>query len=124
LPQAETFRVEGYREFMRACTRAEPDTKRYVRQAFRQVGDAVRADASSLFAPYDARSAARFRTYITQNGVAVGQSLRKTTGKRGDYGALQMRKALLPALHRQRHATEQAFEHAIDQIADRFESGG
>ena len=122
MPQRETFRVVGYQEFMRATARADKDTKRYVREAFRKVGDSVRLDAVQRFAQYDARSAAGYRTRVRQRGVAVEQSLRKTTGKRGDYGALQMRRALLPALAENQAATEQAFEHAVDQIADRFEA--
>lgn len=40
------------------------------------------------------------------------------TGRRGDYGALQMRKALLPALAENEQEVVEAFEDAMDKVAD------
>lgn len=119
----ETLRVRGYREFVRATNRAGLDARRAVRANFRQVGEPVRADAQRRFAKYSQRSATSFRVAVLVSGIRVEQGLRKTTGKRPDYGALQMRKALLPALQAKAPEVERAMEHAIDQVADHFDHG-
>ena len=41
-----TLRVEGYQDVMRAFARADKDTKRNMRAAFRDVGDVVKRDAA------------------------------------------------------------------------------
>lgn len=118
----ETLVVKGLRDFLRACDRAGKESKKEVRGAFRKVGDIVKVDAAERFLGYDARSAAGFRTVVRQRGVSVEQTLRKTTGLRPDFGALQMSKALLPALNEKEDAVEQAMEHAIDIVSDHFDN--
>ena len=121
MAQRETLAVHGYKEFLKACTVAEPKTRKEVRESLRKVGDVVRQDAVRRFSPISTRSAAGYRTRVRQRGVAVQQSLKKTTGKHPEYGSLQMRKALLPALQRNADEVEREFERAIDRIADDFE---
>jgi hypothetical protein len=123
VPRTETFRVIGYRELMRALKHADTDSRRFARAALRESGETVRRDATERFASVSVRSAAGYKVGVTQKSVRVYQSLRKTTGKRPDYGALQMRRALLPALAANEEETVKAFEDAIDRIADRFERG-
>lgn len=113
--------VKGYREFMRACSKAPKDTRTEVRAAFRVVGDIVRTDAASRLASLSAKSAAGLRTRVRQTGVSVEQSARKTTGKRPDWGATQMKEALLPAVVSKEHEVVDAMEDAIDTVADHFE---
>jgi hypothetical protein len=124
MPQGATLRVEGYREMMKAFARTDKATRRAVRKEFRQAGEAVQSDAAVRFAPIDARSAAGYRIRVRQRGVAVEQSLRKTTGKHPEYGALQMRKALVPALYANEEKTVRAMEAALDRVCDRFDMGG
>ena len=57
-------------------------------------------------------------------GVAVGQALRKTTGDRPQFGALQMKKALLPALYAHEQELERDLERALDQISREFDRRG
>lgn len=118
----ETLRVSGYREFVRATDRAGRDAKNLVRSMLRTVGEILRVDAQQRFSRIDARSAAGFRVSVRQQGVFVQQSLRKTTGTRPDYGSLQMRVGLLAALTHRETDVEHAFEHALDGIADHFDS--
>ena len=117
----ETIRVKGFREFLKACQHAPKDTKRFVREAFRQVGEQVRSDAADRFKTIDARSAAGYKTRVRQRGVAVEQSIRKTTGLHPEYGSLQMRRALIPALQSNAEATERATAEAMEKVADHFE---
>jgi hypothetical protein len=53
---------------------------------------------------------------VRQRGVSVEQSKKRVTGKRGDYGALQMTRALLPAMADKEDETIKAFEHALDEV--------
>ena len=109
---------------MRAFQRADREQRLELRHALRDVGAIVQRDAVSRFSPVDARSAAGFKVRVRQKGVAVEQSLRKTTGRRPDYGSLQMRRALLPALASKQGEVEQELEHALDKVADHFNRGG
>ena len=118
----QTVRVEGYREFLTACDNAGKETKRYVRGTFREVGDIVRLDASRLLAPVSAHSAAGYRTRVRRTGVVVEQSLRKTTGRRPDWGATQMRRALLPSMAINEDRVVGAMDRAMDLVCDHFES--
>ncbi len=106
---------------MRATARTQPAARREVRAALREAADPVRQDATRRFSVIDERSAAAYRVVVRQRGVAVESRLRKTTGKHPEYGALQMRKALLPALDDNERQIEHRVEHAIDRIADTFE---
>lgn len=112
--------VRGYRELLRACDRSGRDTKKEVRQALRNVGEVVRADAAGRFDGYSAKSAAGFKVRVRQRGVAVEQSLRKTTGTHPEWGALQMTKALLPARAADEAKIEREFELALDKVIATF----
>lgn len=122
MPGAARVTTTGLREFIRAVDAAGKETKRQVRKRLREVGELVRDDARSLFAPYDGGSAAGYGVSVRRVGrVTVEQRRRKTTGKRPDYGALQMRKALLPAAEQNQAELVKRFEQALDDIADVFE---
>jgi len=116
MAQAATVRVKGWKELVKASRQVPPNTRRELRKAFREVGELVRSDAAARFRPIDARSAAGYKISVRQRGVAVQQSLRKTTGKHPDYGALQMRRALLPALDSHEAETVQRMEAALDEV--------
>lgn len=118
---AQTLRLKGYREFQRAVRRAGKESRTEVRAALREAVEPVRAEAVSRFSLIDARSAAGYRTAVRQRGVAVEQRLRKTTGRHPEYGSLQMRRALLPALASNEELIEQRVEQALDRIANHFE---
>lgn len=116
--------VRGYSEFMRAMQLADKQSRKALRDELRRTGERVRVDAGARFARYSARTAAGYRTRVRQRGIAVEQSLRRTTGLRGDFGALQMRRALLPARDDNLDTLERDLEAAMDRIADRFNAGG
>jgi hypothetical protein len=114
--------VRGYKELLRASTRAERSVNREVRGAFRAVGEIVRADAAADFSKYSTRSAAGFKVRVRQRGVFVEQALRKTTGQHPEWGALQMKKALLPARAKDEALIEAEFEKALDKVALIFDA--
>lgn len=116
-----TVRVRGLRELVRACDKSTRDVKRGMRDALRQSGDVVRVESTERFSVVDARSAAGYRTVVRQRGVSVEQSLRRTTGKHPDFGAKQMREALMPALDAKQAEVVKAFEeNVIDRAAENF----
>lgn len=121
MASAETLRVKGYREFVRATNRAERESRQVVKTAFRAVGEPVRAEAARLLSAFNERSAAGLRVSVTQRGVSVLQSIRKTTGLHPEWGSFQMRFALLPALRREQRRSEVAAENAVDVISDHFD---
>ncbi len=113
--------VRGYKPFMRAIARANPDSRKEVRNAFKAVGEVIRVKAEEMFQPYSSVSAAGYRVRVRQRGIAVEQRYRKTTGLRPDYGALQMKKALLPARADSYDETQAEFEKALDRVANHFD---
>lgn len=116
-----TLRVRGLRELMIVSRLAGLETKREVTATFKPVGELVRSEAAVRFVEVDTRTAAGYRVRVRQRGVYVTQSIRKTTGRRPQYGAYQMRRALLPALRAQQAQIERRFERAIDHVCDNWE---
>ncbi len=100
-----SIRYEGLREIAQALKETDKGMLRELTDDLALVGGVVEKAAVTLFDRIDARSAAGFDTRVrintsTQALVSVGQSLRKTTGLRPDYGAIQITEALLPARDR------------------------
>src|SRR5262245_39503742 len=124
MPPKNVLAVNGYQELMRGLRQADKETRRDVRKILRGTGEAVRQDAALWIAknPHGARSAAGLKVGVRQSSVVVRQSLRKTTGLHGEWGAWQMRR-LVTARKVTMPQTERAMEHAMDQIADRFNRG-
>jgi hypothetical protein len=117
----DQFVVTGLSELLKASKAAGSATNKEVRTAFREAGDIVRVDAVPRLAKSSTKSAAGFKTRVRQRGVAVEQSLLKTTGKRPDWGSLQMRKALLPAVEKTWPELEAEFVKAVDKTIAIFE---
>jgi hypothetical protein len=115
-----TFSVNGYKELVAASRLLVPEERKAVRTAFAGAGELVRADAVPRLAKYSTRSAAGLRVRVRQRGVEVEQSLRKTTGVHPQFGALQMRKALLPALYRKQDEIVAEFDKALDEVSAIF----
>lgn len=115
---ANALKVEGLKEFNRDVAKAERETKKVVRDRLKEVGDFVRVDAAGKLSQYDAYSASKLRVRVRQAGIFVEQSLRRTTGTRPDFGALQVTKALLPALAENEGELNEKMEKAADDLAD------
>ena len=116
-----TLRVEGYTELLRALKHADRQQRLEVRHTLRDVGQIVQRDAAQRFSPINARSAAGYKVRVRQRGVAVEQSIRKTTGAHPEWGSLQMRRALIPALYAKEDDTKRAMDAAMDKVARDFD---
>ena len=112
-----TVRVKGLRETRRAFRKLSKDLDKEVRDGLREAAKPVHEEASNLFARYDADSAGGYRIRVRQRGVAVEQSKRRTTGLRPDYGKLQMRRALIPALDRRQDEVIEGIDKVLDRLA-------
>ena len=117
-----TVRVKGYKEMIRACDRAAKESKKEVRGVFREVGEIVRVPAAASLARLSPRSAAGFRTVVRTRGVTVEQTLRRTTGLRRDWSARQQHDILEPELDRRENEVLEAFDEALDKVADHFDN--
>lgn len=100
-----------------------PEIRRDLRDALRESGERVRAASETktenkLSSP---RSARGYRVYVRARSITVEQSLRKTTGLRGDWGVAQMRRSLVPSLQENEHHIIEDALKATDQIEDFFE---
>lgn len=119
---ADQFVVTGLKEIVKGSIAAGKATRVEVRAALARSGEIVRADAVPRLSKYSTKSAAGLKVVVRQRGIAVEQSLRKTEGPkaRRNYGPLQMRKALLPAVAEKLPEVEAEFEKAADEILHIF----
>jgi hypothetical protein len=114
---AGTVRVRGLKELHRDFKKMSKELGKEVDRELKAAAAPVREDAASRFQGYSPRSASGYRVRSRGFGqVAVQQSRRKTTGQRPDFGSLQMRRALLPALY----AKEDEVHRAIDRMLGRW----
>jgi hypothetical protein len=103
--------VEGLTELRHAVAESDDKLPAAVKRGLRAGGRIVQDEAQRLFNEIDENSAAGFRTRVRGTGrVMVEQSKRKTTGAHPDYGALQMRHALIPAR-----------DEKLDDVAEKVE---
>ena len=125
MPSArQTARLHAdYRNVMVGLKEADTRTRRDVRAELRHAGDKVREGATQRFDQYDPRSAQGYRVRVRQRGVAVEQSIRRTTGKHPQFGTLQMRRALVPSLEANEDETYRSFEEALDKTTLIFNGG-
>ena len=114
---AQAVRIKGLRQLHSALKRYEADLKRELENELRDAGQIVAEQARDRFGSVDARSAAGFRPRLRGFGrVVVEQRLRRTTGMRGDYGSLQMRRALLPAVEASQDRIMEHVEGMLDRL--------
>lgn len=120
MPQSQTIRVHGLREFQRDIRHAEKDTRREVREGLKRAGDPVRSEWRRTFAPIHAFSASKLRIRVGVNGVFVDQPLRKTTGQHPEFGSLQQRHGER-ALERKAGDAERELAKSVNELADTAE---
>ncbi len=118
---AEGVRIEGLEPLIAGLKRLEPLVAAGLKVELKKAGDLVRADAQQRFEGTSPESAMGYRVYLRQAGsrVDVEQSLSRVTGLRPDWGALQMRRALIPALEEKQDQLFSAAERMIQEVGDR-----
>jgi hypothetical protein len=88
-----------------------------VRDGLRKAAEPVRDDAHARFSHVSPRSALGYKVRVRQRGVAVEQSRKRTTGKRPDFGVMQMREALLPALAAKSDEVVERLDDVLGRLA-------
>lgn len=116
---AETVRVKGLRELDRALRKMDKELSRELRSTLKEAAEIVAVDARSRFERISPSSAASMRARAKAKGATVEQAKGRTTGKRPDYGALQMRTALLPALEAKQEQVIEKVDDLIGRLGSR-----
>jgi len=112
----ETIHVEGYREVVRALDRVNRKSKRTLLAALRAGAEPIASDARGRLARYNEISLSTIRPAAQQRGVMVIQRKKRVTGKRPDFGALQMTHGLIPALQDHRNEIPGLVETAFSTL--------
>lgn len=113
----ETVRIKGLRELNRALKNYDKDLNKDLERELLAAATLVKEDAYQRFVGVDLKSAGGFRPRIRGFGrVVVEQRYRKTTGQHPNFGSLQMRRALLPALSAQEEPVMKAVEGMLDRL--------
>lgn len=109
--------MTGLRELLAVTDAAGKETKRYARTQIREAAEPLRDRWRVLMSPLNMKTAAGYRIVVRRTGVvAVEQSLRKTTGKRGDWGSTQMRRGVQAAEETSPEILQRV-EGALERIA-------
>lgn len=111
------YRVDGYRETMRALNKMEDGTPTAVKAGLIRAAAPVAETARSLISRFPGASTQTISPRVSTRGVFVTQRARKVTGKRGDFGALQMREGMIPALEQHEDDVREGVEDAFDLLA-------
>lgn len=114
---SETIRLHGYRECLKALAVLDKGSQRAVRDALREAAWPVQADTKSRLAEY--RDVGPVGISVRARGVSVEQRKGKVTGKRPDFGALQMTEGFIPALKDNEAETYRGVEIAFDVLVAR-----
>lgn len=110
--------IEGYREVDRALRKVDREKDAEFREEFAKAGDHVADDFKSKIVRYGGAKTDTVRSKALASGVFVVQNANRVTGKRGDFGALQMRH-LIDARTENVDRTVEALEDALDRLIGR-----
>lgn len=108
--------MRGLRETQRALGKCEGDTGKAMLLAAKVAAEPVAASARSKLARYPGASVTTVRARASVRGAFVTQGAKKVTGKRGDFGGLQMTHVLMPALDENRDHVLAIYELGIYRL--------
>jgi hypothetical protein len=112
-----TIRVRGLAECRRAFKAMDAGVSKGIDVELKGIGEIVASDARGRFSGIDARTAGGFKPRLRGFAhVEVAQTI-GSKGLRGDYGALQMRRGLLPALAGKEELIVAALDSMIGRLA-------
>lgn len=87
-----------------------------LRAHLKSAAEPVAREAQSLTSQWQGAKTSTIGPRVVARGVYVTQRARTVTGLRADFGALQMVKAMIPALEHNQDAIERSAEEALDVI--------
>ena len=120
----KTVRIRGYEKLQRSIANAERSTQREVRSSLREAAEVVRKPwVAEDLDRFGAKTAEGMRTVVRKRGVAVEQSLRKSTvdsRRRPKFGKKQQEIGdAITAEHAE--DLQREFDAAGQRIADKFD---
>lgn len=133
MPAAPAVRLHGMRELLGAIAKADRDTRLGVRQVMIRTAQPVATDAEQLARQEISRigeSWPRMRVGLTRKLLYVAPRERGKASRgdarrrRPNLATLMMDRAMEPALEQHRPGFEAAVDHALDEMAARFNRGG
>jgi hypothetical protein len=117
---SSTVRVEGLRETVMAFRRLDKKLPKVVTDELKKAAEPVAQDGRAKISHYPGAKLNTIRPRVKGAGnVYVTQGARKKTGKRPDFGSLQMRR-LLEALDDNRAQVIRHVENALEEITREF----
>lgn len=109
-------KVTGLREFTSAVRKAQGNTSvARLGDELKRLAEPVQTATKGKLGRYGGDPAGGVRIRRRGLNVAVEQTRRKVTGKRGDFGALQMTRAFVPSLEENRGQVEAGVDRWLDQ---------
>ncbi len=114
--------VEGMAGALKALKLFDVAAGVALREGLKKSGELVRAEAAARFEGTSPKSALGYRVYLRGAGarVDVEQTLRRTTGQHPEFGAMQMRQALVPALRDKQEDVYRTVEAALTVASEAF----
>ncbi len=112
-------RTSGLRELQRDLGGARSDFGKDLTAALKDAAEPIRASAASTAAQWGSKTASGYAVSVRGTRAYVRQRRRKTTGQHPEFGALQMREALLPAVASQEGEVFRRVERAVDDVLRR-----
>lgn len=109
-------RVRGLRETVSAFRKYDRALGTELRNELKKAAEPVAASARSKVTRWQGAST-KIAPRASGASVFVRQNARKVTGRRGDFGALQMRRAFIPALQENEEKVLSEVEDALDRFA-------
>lgn len=116
---AASVRVEGAREVIRAFRSVDRSLAAKFGADLKKAADPVVESARGKVTRYAGASVSTIRSRRSGPNVYVEQGARKVTGRRGDFGALQMRTVLEPALDENEREVFTEVNRILDGYAHR-----
>lgn len=114
-----TVKVKGYREVTRALNRVDKGTRKALLDALKKAAEPTAADARSKLGRYQGLNTSSIQPRAVSNGVFITQKQAKKTGLRPDFGSLQMRVGLLPAVSDHQDDFSDAVDNALGVLINR-----
>lgn len=108
--------VHGYREVDRAFRKLSAEISGEFRGEMRQAAEPIADAARSKLRRFAGISLDTIRPVALARGVVVRQDARKVTGKRADFGAIQMTRGFIPAANENEHKVIEGLERALDRL--------
>lgn len=114
---AGAVRITGLRETLSALNRVNREAAKIVKAELVKAAEPVAATAREKLSRYPGASTRTIGPRAVTRGVYVTQRARKVTGLRGDFGALQMTRVLIPALEEHEDDLVDAADDALTRLA-------